>query len=502
MLRHAFGPGDITCVAIVPGRALVLDEITDFSISSHFDKIPVRRIGHRLPVGWASGSGSIAGTLVCAQMTQGALYKLRQHAGAIRFFQDEAMAEAAGSAETGGSIRARLGFYTSAILPQQLPPFHLMFVHANESGQMAISRLYNVTISDQGETKGARNLFTEEALQYQATYYEQIRLHRALSTEEMARLANKPVGFFNDTRGIEKLPESLASVAADFSDAQAYLLEEAEDYERRLRAGQVTSTGIADQGAVVYVRVPDGTPEGREVQAARSAGEATTAHSGELAETFELTNGTGTTRRAPIVVTYQNGRSGARGARRARLDVGTGASTWTVELTPGPDGGHFVNVSPRGYYGAVISGDPEAQDTLEITPSDVFLRPDAVELHFASPETAPPLDPAEPDGPAGLPRVTRRARYHQPITVFLDGDGVYTGVHQGYPVALTFDEGTTSFSGNLFGRPLATALPENEARVVVPGSGDSAPKATIKRTQSGTAVEITLSMPDLVVAGV
>lgn len=258
-IDHAFGPGDITCVAIVPGRAFVLEEITDFSISTQFDKIQVRRLGRRLPVGIATGAGTIAGSLIAHQTTQAALWKLRRHAGTIRM-----------AAETGvlaemdeGRIRQRIDHYTTSILPQQLPPFHLMFVHMSDAGQMSIARLYNVHIASYSEIKGANNAYTEESMQYQALFYEPIRLHRSLTTEQMAALVRtqvnsaKEVGFFNDPRRVSTLAEGLSEVIGtenidDFADL---LLTESEEMDRRLRAGEPTSIGLADRGDVVYANV-------------------------------------------------------------------------------------------------------------------------------------------------------------------------------------------------------------------------------------------------------
>lgn len=300
MLYHAFGPGDITCVAVVPGRAFVLEEVTDFSISSHFDKVPVRRLGHRLPVGWATGGGSIAGTLVCAQFTHGALWKLRRHAGAAALLKDRMV--------IGGDddvSRAQLEFFTAGILPQQLPPFHLIFIHTNDAGQMGIARLYHVVLSDVGEVKGAHNLFTEETLQYQALFYEQIRLHRSLTTEQMQELffgmgasasttlsgqspydeANRTIrqGFFNDPRRPQGLADELLNVLGgeESPDALSYILGETAMLEARLRGeGDVemaTAMAIADQGNIVWAQAQnaEGTletvgpvtqlPEGEEI---------------------------------------------------------------------------------------------------------------------------------------------------------------------------------------------------------------------------------------------
>lgn len=257
-LKESFGPGDITAVAILPGQMLVLEEVTNVSISTHFDKEPIRRLGHSLPVGWATGAGSIAGTLVCAQMTHGALWKVRRYAGTIREFQGDALADVTDAGTQGEGPRTVVSDVDAAaasILPQQLPPFHIMLVHQNDSGQMALARLYDVTFTDHSEVKGAQNKMTEEDLQYQALYYEQLQLRQSLSTPQMQELLNEKLpekqresGFFNDIREPQLVDElkDLGSV----NSIEEYLVESTEEAADRTEA---TALGIADTGNVIFV---------------------------------------------------------------------------------------------------------------------------------------------------------------------------------------------------------------------------------------------------------
>jgi len=259
--RHAFGPGQITGVAIVPGEYFVVDELRNFSISSHFDKAAIRRLGHRLPVGWATGSGTIAGTLIFAQLTRGAFWRLRRYAGTVRVAQGRSL-------DTPQQEWGNVSAMQSGIRPEQLPPFELMFVHASESGQMAISRLYDVTITDTGSVKGQGNRFTEEQLQYKARFHEQIRLHRSLTTGQMVELANeagadKKRGFFNDPRKSNALLDQLMNVSGiDTGDLGEYLIAETEEVEE---GGAPAAMEIADTGNVVFQKPPDdhSEPTGR-----------------------------------------------------------------------------------------------------------------------------------------------------------------------------------------------------------------------------------------------
>lgn len=255
-LSHAYGPGDITCVAVVPGAALVVDEVTDASYSEHVDKIPIRRLGHRAVVGFATGSGTFAGTIVCAQLTKGAFWKVRNYFGAVRVFGEEVLARQARTklVEPGAQ------FFASAVSVTQLPPIHLMWVHTSEAGQMSIQRWYNVVFSDKGGVFGASNGFTEQTLQYQCSYQEEIRLHRSLTVHEMQRLRERmtTAGFFTDYHGREPLVESLSAVSKElareyaFDDLAGYLGAETAGYARAVRDGEATSLGVFDTGAVVF----------------------------------------------------------------------------------------------------------------------------------------------------------------------------------------------------------------------------------------------------------
>lgn len=246
------------------------------AISSHVDKEPIRRLGTTLPEGWAYGSGTIAGTLIAKQLTHGALWKVRRHMATIRYAGGEALASTAApgvlepgyftpemlqQAERGEldiqRVRSEVDNYASAMLVQQLPPFHLMFVHQNESGQMGLERLYGVTFTDHAVTKGTNNQTAEESLQFKAVYIEHLRLRRSLTTSEMQRLFSKSlegqdhkgVGFFNDIRKpqmVDELDEALGS--KNLSD---YLLDETRESIRRTERGEATSFNIMNSGAVI-----------------------------------------------------------------------------------------------------------------------------------------------------------------------------------------------------------------------------------------------------------
>src|SRR5690606_33314119 len=124
----------------------------------------------------------------CAQLTEGALWKLRSHEGLARSLRGSLFRPQMDGETTTRVIENAL---SASVLPQELPPVNLIFVHRNSQGQMGLARLYHVIFTDQSEVKGANNRFTEEPLQYQALFYEQLRLHRSLTVDEMVALVGR-----------------------------------------------------------------------------------------------------------------------------------------------------------------------------------------------------------------------------------------------------------------------------------------------------------------------
>jgi hypothetical protein len=257
--RHAFGPGDITTVAILPDAVFVLDEVSDFSISTHFDKEPIRQLGHALPQAWATGAGTIAGTLVCKQMTHAALWKVRRFAGTIRYSSEEGGLGSRQDQEVLGEnwtiTQSQVNQMAASILPQQLPPFHLMFVHQSQSGQMGLARLYDITFTDYSEVKGTTNSQTEETLQYQAQFYEQLRLRKSLTPKQMQEMAGQTLkndngAMWNDPRKPQMVDELMSLESVD--SFQDYLLESTQDrVEATEDPDRASAQNIADTGTVV-----------------------------------------------------------------------------------------------------------------------------------------------------------------------------------------------------------------------------------------------------------
>lgn len=489
MLRHAYGPGSITCVAIVPGKAHVLEEVTDFSISTHFDKIPVRRLGHRYPVGWATGAGSVAGTLVCAQLTEGALWKLRKHAGAVQLYAGKSLIRNQDLAE-GLVVSRQVDHYASAILPQQLPPFHLMFVHTNESGQMSIARLYNVVISDQGETKGAHNAFSEESLQYQASHYEQMRLHKSLELDELSRLANRQVGFFSDIYRTETLGESLANVVTDGNfgsdELPRYLLEESEEYQRRIEQGLPTSASIADTGDVIFVDLPSNTNSSEvsePIEVVRSKDNeqgGLPVWNGVVGETLITSNG--------VVNSELNASLKGRELKiySPFLDPNPHSSTggayyWDTTFIQAPNGSLFSTVNPLGYYNIFINS--------ATTNNSALYKPDGVELWTPGVTGEPNHDSLT---------ITRKARFHDPIylirqTVEENDDSTYFGRWRGHTSNITFINADNEFTGTLIDTEIPAGIQDGDSWELLEGSGIT---AKLDVLNSGATLQITLTIAD------
>jgi len=239
--RHSFGADDTQVFAVIPGATFLISEMTNYSVSTHIEKKQVRRLGHTFPVGWSEGSGTIAGTLVFAQMTESPLHELRQYDDTIRKL---------GNVGISGSESIQSS--AANILPAQLPPFHLVFIHANDDGQMGVERLYDVSIQSGGKNTGQQNKFTEQHFQYKALYYENLHLMQSLTTTEMAKLAGQEVGFFNDFRRVGSLIDGVAEAVGTDNLADFVSQSTLGNFEAYLEGGDTNPISIADEGAVVF----------------------------------------------------------------------------------------------------------------------------------------------------------------------------------------------------------------------------------------------------------
>lgn len=122
-----------------------LIEATTFSVSVHRVKAPVRACGYINPKGFARGTRTIAGTIVLTQMTVDVLYRFLQ----ATLWNDT-------SKDSG---------FTKV---DQLPPFNMTMIWANERGDASYRRVLGVDLLTDGVVYSVNDMLTEQAISYQA----------------------------------------------------------------------------------------------------------------------------------------------------------------------------------------------------------------------------------------------------------------------------------------------------------------------------------------------
>jgi len=141
---------------------IVLGDLQTLSTSSAREKFPVRTLGRIYPHAYVRGNRTLAGSMIFTVMNKHALFDLVE---AQRFMSN-----------TGVDERME-GRYPSleATLVDQLPPFDITILGANELGDQSYAVLYGVEIVNEGQTLSIEDLITECVMQFVARDYDPLR---------------------------------------------------------------------------------------------------------------------------------------------------------------------------------------------------------------------------------------------------------------------------------------------------------------------------------------
>lgn len=142
----AFSGCDITPSITIGSKTFVIGNITGLSYSIHRDVSPVRVLGRAYPKSYVSAARTIAGSLVFNVFDTHVLAAIRETV--------KTEVEADGT--------------QSSPLTDQLPPFDVSILYANEHGHAAYMRIYGLQITDEGQTHNINDIYTENVMQYVA----------------------------------------------------------------------------------------------------------------------------------------------------------------------------------------------------------------------------------------------------------------------------------------------------------------------------------------------
>lgn len=152
-------------------KAHELGNLQTVTYSIHREKFPVRTLGRVYPKSYVRGSRTIAGSMIFTVIDQHVLWELLN---ANTHFYNTGVR---------GTESAYPEFTTSLV--DQLPPFDVTLLFANEVGDISYMVLYGVEIVNEGQTMSIQDLLTENVVQYVARdidplrrlYDERVTLH-------------------------------------------------------------------------------------------------------------------------------------------------------------------------------------------------------------------------------------------------------------------------------------------------------------------------------------
>lgn len=152
-------------------KAFELGNLQTITYSIHREKFPVRTLGRVYPKSYVRGSRTIAGSMIFTVIDQHVLWELLN---ANTHFYNTGVK---------GSDSHYPEFTTSLV--DQLPPFDVTLLFANEIGDVSYMVLYGVEVVNEGQTMSIQDLLTENVVQYVARdidplrrlYDERITLH-------------------------------------------------------------------------------------------------------------------------------------------------------------------------------------------------------------------------------------------------------------------------------------------------------------------------------------
>lgn len=178
-----WSPTDITAYLYFPNEApIVMNDLIQFSLSTHRERFPVSKLGSVQPVGYTHGPLTVAGSMTLQEFNEIPLLKMRTE------------------------LQTKLD-YRSLPRMDELPPLNMLLVLGNEEGDRAEMSVTDMHFLDEGYSTG-----TDQGITY-LTYSWVGRDYRVMGS--------------NDTEIVE--PEAAPTPASTTSPPQSTVAFSAED---------------------------------------------------------------------------------------------------------------------------------------------------------------------------------------------------------------------------------------------------------------------------------
>jgi hypothetical protein len=162
----------------VPPAFFVLGEIATIAYSTYRDTGKVRALGHIAPKNFTMGQRTVAGSIIFTVFNKDPLYKfltLGKDFGARELSSNQVIPKTIQAGVSGPSMaitqdedptfKSQVFRYIQA---DQLPPFDVHLIHANEEGDMSYMTIRGIKIFTEGRVMSIEDLFTEKTCQYLA----------------------------------------------------------------------------------------------------------------------------------------------------------------------------------------------------------------------------------------------------------------------------------------------------------------------------------------------
>lgn len=135
-------------------RSKKLADLQTLTISTFREKVPVRALGHVGSKGYTRGPRTVGGSMIFTIFDKTVLAELL-----VEQYQLEAAAQ------------DNVGIY-NAVLVDQIPPFDITILMANETGSMSKMVVYGVELVQEGQTMSVEDLVSESVINYVARHFE------------------------------------------------------------------------------------------------------------------------------------------------------------------------------------------------------------------------------------------------------------------------------------------------------------------------------------------
>ena len=124
-------------------RTKKLADLQTLTISSYREKVPVRALGHVGAKGYTRGPRTIGGSMIFTIFDKSVLAEMMVESYRIEQYAMD-----------------NVGIF-NAVLIDQIPPFDITVLFANETGSMSRLAIYGVELVQEGQTMSVEDLVTE-----------------------------------------------------------------------------------------------------------------------------------------------------------------------------------------------------------------------------------------------------------------------------------------------------------------------------------------------------